>query len=80
MNKMRTKNKFGCKSLTNYIKIADIFGSGIGFHIEGQSTHRSLLGALLTLSMLLLLLPYTLKRYRDMVTYSDVNYQSVLEK
>ena len=53
-------------------KSFDMFGEGVGFNIgEGQATHKTYFGSLLTLAVIVITVTYAFKRYTVMSKYAD---------
>ncbi len=66
-------------SLGSLIKSVDFFGQSIGFEVAGRGTLNSFLGALLSLSIVVITLFYATDRFETMIDYGDTTYQSVKE-
>ena len=58
------------------LKSLDFFGEGIGFSIEGQGTHHSWLGALLSLFAIVVTFSYALNRADTMAKFGDTSHQT----
>ena len=75
-NKKRVAD--GMHKLGRKIKSIDAFGEGVGFNIgDGQSTHTTYFGSLLTLAILVITGTYAFKRYNVMKEYGDTVFQTV---
>lgn len=66
-------------SLGALIKSVDFFGQSVGFEVAGSGTLNSFLGALLSLSIVVITLFYATDRFETMIDYGDTTYQSVKE-
>ncbi len=66
-------------SLGSLIKSVDFFGQSIGFEVAGRGTLNSFLGALLSLSIVVITLFYATDRFETMIDYGDTTYLSVKE-
>ena len=80
MGKENAKKKDAGKlqKLGNKIKSIDIFGEGVGLNIgDGQSTHTTYFGSLLTLAILVITGTYGFKRYNVLKEYGDTVFQTV---
>ena len=70
----KKKNSF---ELGRKVKSLDIFGEGVGFNIGGgQNSHKTYLGSLLTLVIIVICGTYAFKRYTVLKKYSDTTYQT----
>ena len=68
------------QKLGKKVKSLDIFGEGVGFNIgDGQSTHTTYFGSLLTLAIIVITFTYALKRYNVMIEYGDTVVQTITE-
>ena len=59
----------------NAVKSIDLFGEGLGFTIGGSSTHKSYLGAFLTLCIIVVTLSYAIDRAQTMMAFGDTVHQ-----
>ena len=62
------------------VKVFDIFGSSVSFNVKGNSTHRTYMGAVLSLIMIGITLTYAFKQLSVMTSYGDTAHQSTLEE
>ena len=61
------------------VKRLDIFGSKIGFNIDGSETHQTYMGALFTLVTVILSVIYGSIRFKTMIDKDDTQYQETVE-
>ena len=57
------------------LKSFDLFGKGVSFEIEGRSTKATYLGALISLTIIIITISYAARRFEIMKEYNDTTYQ-----
>jgi len=65
--------------LVGAVKSIDIFGESIGFEIGGGRTHKTLLGAAVSLAIIVLTASYTLTQFNTMKDYLGTRHISFVE-
>ena len=69
------------QELGDKILFLDSFGEGVKFNIgDGKTTHKSYLGSLLTLIVIVITATYGFKRYKDMSNYEDTVVNTAIQK
>ena len=63
-------------SLIKYFKKIDTHGEAPAFEVEGGSTHKTFLGALVSLATTLVVLAYTAQKGNIWINRNDMNFQS----
>ena len=62
------------KILRSFLKL-DLFGESIGFQIDGLSSRKSILGAILSFAIFATVLPYSVKKYATLLVTMKPRYQ-----
>ena len=62
----------------NFKKL-DLFGTGIGFNIEGEGTHQTFVGAFFSLITFFFSIIYGVQRFTTMYDYGDTVFQNRLK-
>ena len=61
-------------------KSIDMFGEGVGFNIGGgKETHKTYVGSILTLMVIMITATYIFKRYSVVSGYEDTLFQTSTE-
>ena len=68
---LTVKSRRHAGKLSKAFKSFDFFGEGISFEIEGESTHRTCLGALCSIAIIIVTLSYAASRFDVMLNYGD---------
>ena len=67
------------KSISQRLKRAllklDQFGEPVKLKVDGEESHKSCCGFLLSLVIFVLVLPYSLAQYNTLINYGDTKYQ-----
>ena len=66
-------NTFG--RLSSTFKRIDLFGETVEFQIDGKASYGSLMGAVLSILVLVVTLSYAFKRFNVMTTFGDTFHQ-----
>ena len=64
----------GRQSFKQNIMWFDLFGENIGFNIGGKSKHKSFIGVLVSLAILLTVTAFTIKQFNTMIYYEDTRH------
>ena len=64
------------KRMKETLLFFDIFGEYVNFNIEGKTSHKSILGLLVSFAILSLVTAFGIKKYSVMVHYEDTKHQS----
>ena len=63
------------KRMKETLLFFDIFGEYVNFNIEGKTSHKSILGLLVSFAILSLVTAFGIKKYSVMVHYQDTKHQ-----
>lgn len=74
---MPRKGAFG--KFSGRVKAFDLFGESTGFTmLNGEASHKTFLGAFLSLAIAVIAITYSYRRYTTMATYGDTTYQRIV--
>ena len=68
------------KSVTNLFKRLDIFGQQLSFTIDGEEKYQTVLGAVLSICVLLLVLIQSSQKLEILVYKEDTNHMQTIEQ
>ena len=61
------------------VKAFDFFGESVGFSVlDGESSHKSWLGALVSLAVTVITVAFAVRQYRTMYNYGNTTHQSIV--
>ena len=63
-------------SFMQMIQYIDVLGNGVGFTIQGSSTHKTLTGGLFTMILSLIILAYSSYQLQQMTSKNQTLFQS----
>ena len=64
------------KILVDTIRKADIFGKRPEFHVKGSESYKTVLGAILSLGILFLVLPYAVNNFHTMYKREGTRFET----
>ena len=64
----------GRRNLKQNLLWFDLFGENISFNIRGNSKHKSLVGMVVSLAILLTVTAFTIKQFNTMLYYEDTRH------
>ena len=68
------------KKLERSLFYFDFFGEQVGFSINGQSSHKSYEGTIISLGILATVLSFAINKFILSITHSDTMHLSAVEK